>query len=48
MTVVEALRSARRTTGRSISIFVRDIGHGLLEIGHNSLAVIGLAAVAIA
>jgi hypothetical protein len=29
-----------------MSVFVRDIGFGLLEVGHNTLALVGLAAVA--
>jgi hypothetical protein len=41
------LRHAGKATGRSMSVFVRDIGCGLLEVGHNSLALVGLAAVAV-
>jgi soluble lytic murein transglycosylase-like protein len=40
------LRLAQRAAGRSLAVFARDVGHGLLEIGHNSLAVLGLAVVA--
>jgi soluble lytic murein transglycosylase-like protein len=41
------LRRAQQATGRSLAVFVRDVGHGLLEIGHNTLAVVGLAVVAV-
>jgi hypothetical protein len=41
------LRAAGKATGRSTSVFVRDIGYGLLEVGHNTLALVGLAAVAV-
>jgi hypothetical protein len=46
MKVLDALRSARRATARSLGVFVRDVGHGLLEISHNTLALLGLAVVA--
>ena len=46
MTATEALRSARLATGQSVGIFLRDVGHGLLEISHNMLALLGLALVA--
>ena len=36
------LRSACDATGRSIGVFLRDVGHGLLEVSHNSLALLGL------
>ena len=29
-------------------VFLRDVGHGLLEVGHNSLALLGLAVIGIA
>lgn len=41
------LRRAQQATGRSLAVFIRDVGHGLLEIGHNTLAVVGLAVVAV-
>ena len=46
MNVIHALNSARRATARSLGVFVRDIGHGLLEVSHNTLALLGLAVVA--
>ncbi len=35
------------TTSASVTVFVRDVGHGLLEVSHNSLALLGLAVVAL-
>ncbi len=42
MKAFEPLRRAQRATARSLGVFVRDVGHGLLEIGHNALALLGL------
>jgi hypothetical protein len=41
----QKLRAARDSTTRSINVFMRDVGNGLLEISHNSLALLGLAVV---
>ena len=41
------LRRAQHATARSMSVFVRDVGRGLLEVSHNTLALVGLAAVAV-
>jgi hypothetical protein len=41
------LRRARRGTARSVGVFVADVGRGLLEVSHNTLALVGLAAVAV-
>ncbi|MBK1614174.1 lytic transglycosylase [Rubrivivax gelatinosus] len=46
MKAIAMLRTAQQATGRSLTVFARDVGHGLLEIGHNTLAVVGLAVVA--
>lgn len=46
MKAIALLRHAQLAAGRSLAVFVRDVGHGLLEIGHNTLAVLGLAVVA--
>jgi hypothetical protein len=46
MQAVFMLRQVGRAAGRSIGVFVRDIGTGLLEVGHNTLALVGLAAIA--
>jgi soluble lytic murein transglycosylase-like protein len=47
MKAIAMLRQAQLATGRSLAVFVRDVGHGLLEISHNSLAALGLAVVAV-
>jgi soluble lytic murein transglycosylase-like protein len=46
MKAFDMLRNAQQAAARSIAVFVRDVGHGLLEISHNTLAVVGLAVVA--
>ncbi len=43
-----AARHWRFSMARSVGVFSRDVGHGLLELSHNSLALVGLAAVALA
>jgi hypothetical protein len=45
MKSLQMLQAARESTMRSINVFVRDVGNGLLEVGHNSLALLGLAVV---
>jgi hypothetical protein len=45
MKSLQVLRAARESTLRSISVFMRDVGNGLLEVSHNSLALLGLAVV---
>jgi hypothetical protein len=47
MRAIEGLRRAQQACGRSLAVVMRDIGHGMLEVGHNSLAVLGLAVVAV-
>ncbi len=39
------LRSWRTATTDSLSVFLRDVGNGLLEVSHNSLALLGLVMV---
>lgn len=39
-------RSAAHVTARACGVFVRDVGNGLLEVSHNSLALLGLVVVA--
>jgi hypothetical protein len=39
------LRSWRTMALGSTTVFLRDVGHGLLEVSHNSLALLGLAVV---
>jgi len=48
MRAIDLMRRAQRAATRSAGVFVRDVGHGLLEVSHNTLALVGLAAVAIA
>jgi len=47
MRAIAMLRQAQLAFGRSLAVFVTDVGHGLLEVGHNTLAVLGLAVVAV-
>ena len=46
MQVIVRLRQAQRATARSVAVFVGDVGRGLLEVSHNTLALVGLAAIA--
>lgn len=48
MQAFDGLRRLTCAAGASAGVFLRDVGHGLLEIGHNSLAAVGLAVVAVA
>ncbi len=48
MKTIAAIHTARRALGRSLGVFLRDVGHGALELGHNSLALVGLLVVAAA
>ena len=45
---VDRMRVSRDAVGASVSVFLRDVGSGLLEVSHNSLALLGLAVVAAA
>ena len=47
MRVLPSLRRAQHSVGQSVRVFLRDVGHGLLEVSHNTLALVGLAAVAV-
>ena len=38
--------AAQRSTARSLGVFLRDVGHGLLEVSHNTLALVGLVVAA--
>ena len=44
---LQVARSARDGVAESAAVFVRDVGHGMLEVSHNTLALIGLLAVAV-
>jgi hypothetical protein len=48
MTAMTRIRDARVKSWASLYIFLRDIGAGLLEVSHNSLALLGLCTVAVA
>ncbi len=47
MHVIDMLHRASRSTARSLRVFVEDVGRGLLEVSHNTLALVGLAAIAV-
>jgi hypothetical protein len=47
MRAIAVLRQAQQATATSLSVFIRDVGRGLLEVGHNTLALVGLGAVAV-
>jgi soluble lytic murein transglycosylase-like protein len=47
MTARRDLFSLTRSAAAAASLFVKDIGHGLLVVSHNSLALVGLAVVAV-
>lgn len=44
---LEHALAVRDAVGRSATVFVKDVGHGLLEVSHNTLALIGLLLVAV-
>lgn len=48
MKTLDKLRELGTAAQTSTLVFARDVGHGLLEISHNSLAAVGLAVVALA
>jgi soluble lytic murein transglycosylase-like protein len=41
------LRSVRNASAESASVFLRDVGQGLLEVSHNTLALLGLMLAAV-
>ncbi len=47
MRTSEMLNRAGHAAARSLSVFVRDVGRGMLEVSHNTLALVGLAALAL-
>ena len=47
MPASQALRRVGHAAARSLSVFVRDVGRGMLEVSHNTLALIGLLALAL-
>ena len=48
MTVIHQLRAAANTCVESTRVFLRDVGAGLLEVSHNTLALLGLCVVGLA
>ena len=44
MRASDMLRRARFATARSLLVFFRDVGGGMLEVSHNTLALVGLIA----
>ena len=44
--LVSQLKATRQSAVGSSTVFLRDVGHGLLEVSHNSLALVGLLLVA--
>lgn len=47
MTARRELTTLAHRIGAAISLFVKDIGHGLLVVSHNTLALLGLAVLAV-
>ncbi|WP_349743450.1 lytic transglycosylase domain-containing protein [Roseateles cavernae] len=47
MTARRDLLSLARSATAATSLFIKDIGHGLLVVSHNTLALVGLAVVAV-
>ena len=48
MRAIAMLRQTQHAAARSLKVFVCDVGRGLLEVSHNTLALVGLASIAIA
>ena len=48
MTAIAKLRAACSSCAMSVRVLLRDVGAGLLDISHNSLALLGLCVVAVA
>jgi hypothetical protein len=45
--LISAARNMRAASAESASVFLRDVGHGLLEVSHNTLALVGLVLAAV-
>ncbi|MBC7955067.1 MAG: lytic transglycosylase domain-containing protein [Cytophagales bacterium] len=45
--LISQLDTSRQSAARSSSVFLRDVGHGLLEVSHNTLALVGLVLVSV-
>ena len=48
MSAIAPLRAAAKAFAQSTRVFLRDVGAGLLEVSHNSLALLGLCVVGVA
>ena len=48
MSAKASIRAAASTCVESTRVFLRDVGAGLLEVSHNSLALLGLVVVGVA
>lgn len=46
MKILDMLQHALQQAARSLGVFTRDVGHGMLELGHNTLALLGLVVAA--
>ena len=44
---LQSWRHAGQNGLQSVRVFARDVGHGLLEVSHNTLALVGLAAISV-
>jgi hypothetical protein len=47
MTAREKIVAASQAASESVGVFLRDVGQGMLEVSHNTLALLGLAVVAV-
>jgi len=45
--LISGLRKLRIASAQSAAVFLRDVGHGMLEVSHNTLALIGLVIAAV-
>ena len=45
--LISQLDASRQSATRSSTVFLRDVGQGLLEVSHNTLALVGLVLVAV-
>ena len=45
--LISMARQLRDASAQSVAVFLRDVGHGLLEVSHNTLALIGLMLAAV-
>jgi len=45
--LISVARRVRNASASSAAVFLRDVGHGLLEVSHNTLALIGLMLAAV-